>query len=76
MGDRLRSITINPGLKMRETQSHMHCIFFFFKSCLYQALKKPKQGFPGGPVVKTLPCNAGHTGLTPGLERSHMPQGN
>ena len=23
-------------------------------------------GFPGGPVVKNLPCNAGDTGLIPG----------
>ena len=26
------------------------------------------RGFPGGPVVKNLPDNAGHTGLTPGQE--------
>ena len=29
-------------------------------------------GFPGGPVVKNLPCNAGDTGLTPVPGRSHM----
>ena len=28
-------------------------------------------GFPGGPVVKNLPCNAGDTGLSPGPGRSH-----
>ena len=27
-------------------------------------------GFPGDPVVRNLPPNAGHTDLTPGLERS------
>ena len=32
-------------------------------------------GFSGGPVVKNLPTNAGDTGLIPGSERSHMPQG-
>ena len=32
--------------------------------------------FPGGPVVKNLPCNAADTGLIPSLGRSHMPQGN
>ena len=32
--------------------------------------------FPGGPVVKNLPANAGDTGLIPGPGRSHMPQGN
>ena len=29
--------------------------------------KLPSKGdFPGGPVVKNLPCNAGNTGLIPG----------
>ena len=32
--------------------------------------------FPGGPVVKNLPCNAGDTGLIPGAGRFHMPRGN
>ena len=31
---------------------------------IYVFLKK-KEGFPGGPVVKSLPCNAGDTGSTP-----------
>ena len=34
------------------------------------------QGFPGGTVAKSLPANAGDTGLSPGLGRSHMPQNN
>ena len=29
-------------------------------------------GFPGGAVVKNLPANAGHTGSSPGLGRSHI----
>ena len=33
-------------------------------------------GFPGGAVVKNLPANAGHTGSSPGLGRSHMPRSN
>ena len=33
-------------------------------------------GFPGGPVVKNLPANAGDTGSIPDPGRSHMPQGN
>ena len=41
-----------------------------------QALRRKMAGFPGGPVVKNLPCNAGDTGSIPGLGRSHMPQGN
>ena len=33
--------------------------------------------FPGGPVVKNLPSNAGDEGLIPrGELRSHKPQGN
>ena len=34
------------------------------------------QGFPGGTVVESLPANAGDTGLSPGLGRSHMPRSN
>ena len=33
-------------------------------------------GFPGGAVVEKLPANAGDTGLSPGLGRSHMPRSN
>ena len=32
--------------------------------------------FPGGTVVKDPPANAGDTGSSPGLGRSHMPQSN
>ena len=38
--------------------------------------KKDKEGFPGGAVVENLPANAGDTGSSPGLGRSHMPQSN
>ena len=31
-------------------------------------------GFPGGAVVENLPANAGETGSSPGLGRSHMPR--
>ena len=34
------------------------------------------QGFPGGAVVENLPDNAGDTGSSPGLGRSHMPRSN
>ena len=33
-------------------------------------------GFPGGAVVESLPADAGHTGSSPGLGRSHMPRSN
>ena len=32
--------------------------------------------FPGGPVVKNLPANAGDTGLIAGLGRVHVPPSN
>ena len=35
-----------------------------------------KRDFPGGPVVKKLPADAGDMGLIPGPGRSHMPWGN
>ena len=31
-------------------------------------------GFPGGAVVENPPANAGDTGSSPGLGRSHMPR--
>ena len=33
-----------------------------------------KPGFPGGSVVENSPANAGDTGSSPGLGRSHMPR--
>ena len=38
--------------------------------------KKTSGGFPGGAVVENLPANAGDTGSSPGLGRSHMPRSN
>ena len=34
--------------------------------CAWYILNKSFRGFPGGPVVKTLSCNAGNTGSIPG----------
>ena len=39
-------------------------------------VKKFPLGFPGGAVVENLPANAGDTGSSPGLGRSHMPRSN
>ena len=36
----------------------------------------PARGFPGDAVVENLPANAGDTGSSPGLGRSHMPRSN
>ena len=41
----------------------------------YSALKR-NEGFPGGTVVKNVPANAGDTGSSPDLGRSHMPRSN
>ena len=38
--------------------------------------KSMYRGFPGGAVVESLPANAGDTGSSPGLGRSHMPRSN
>ena len=39
-------------------------------------IKKYILGFPGGAAVENLPANAGDTGLSPGLGRSHMLRSN
>ena len=47
--------------------------------CIYPEktiIQKDSWGFPGGAVVKNLPANAGDTGSSPGLGRSHMPRSN
>ena len=38
--------------------------------------KTQDRGFPGGAVVESLPANAGDTGSSPGLGRSHKPRSN
>ena len=40
----------------------------------YIPFKRQLTGFPGGAVVENLPANAGDTGSSPGLGRSHMPR--
>ena len=41
-----------------------------------EVFKVGKEGFPGGPVIKNPPANAGDTGLIPDLGRSHLSQSN
>ena len=38
--------------------------------------ESPLLDFPGGPVVKNPPANAGDTGSSPGSGRSHVPRNN
>ena len=42
----------------------------------FLALKKASTGFPGGPVDKNPPANAGDTSSIPGPGRSHKPWSN
>ena len=46
------------------------------EECNYTGSKTGSLGFPGGAVVENLPANAGDTGSSPGLGRSHMPRSN
>ena len=66
-------------------QVQLHSYRWFHESLLYPyakcpctSLKKKKtnSGFPSGAVIKNLPANAGDTGSSPGLGRSHMPRSN
>ena len=57
------------------TRSYMHATTKSLNAATnspHAATKKKKKGFPGGAVVENLPANAGDTGSSPGLGRSHM----
>ena len=54
---------------------------FLLSSLLYVCIHTHNKndlmlGFPGGAVVENPPVNAGDTGSSPGLGRSHMPWSN
>ena len=55
---------IQQGIKMKE------------ESLRTVVGKGAARGFPGGAAVENLPANAGDTGSSPGLGRSHMPRSN
>ena len=46
----------------------------YYLTLVKMAIIKKSTGFPGGAVVGSLPANAGDTGSSPGLGRSHMPR--
>ena len=55
--------------------SDPHCLVHFSRE--ESSVSKLKtRDFPGGTVVKNPPANAGDTGSSPGLGRSHMPWSN
>ena len=47
-----------------------------FRNEKNKILKSNAEGFPGGAAVENPPANAGDTGSSPGLGRSHMPRSN
>ena len=53
------------------TEGHLGCL-----QVLALVNKTAIRGFPGGAVVENLPANAGDTGSSPGLGKSHMPRSN
>ena len=56
---------------------YIYTYAYIYMMKYYSALKKKEiLGFPGGAVVENLPANAGDTGSSPGLGRSHMPRSN
>ena len=59
-------------LWLPENTSQLKSITFTFEWQKTQNTRTKHQDFPGGPVVKNLPANAGDTGLIPNPGRSHM----
>ena len=53
----------------------MHLVTILVKSTMLSK-RKTYWNFPGGPLVKNLPANAGDTGCIPSLERLDIPRDN
>ena len=62
----------NENLQYKYKQTKKEIIFSLCICCD----KAQNLGFPGGAVFENLPADAGDTGLSPGLGRSHMPRSN
>ena len=60
---------MNEPVMMNQTNERWYIIGLVYT-------KKEKRDFAGGAVVKNPPVNVGDTGLSPGLERSHVPRSN
>ena len=63
----IRTMEYYSSIKRNEVLMHV-TMWVNFKNIL--------GGFPGGAVVENPPANAGDTGSSPGLGRSHMPRSN
>ena len=62
----------SQGIWTLRTSLYNFPLYFSWDLCGFLTLVL---GFPGGPVVKNLPVNAGDVSLVPGPGRSHMPRG-
>ena len=49
--------------------------FVLFLLDVNTSISRSEEDFPGGPVVKNPPANAGDMGSIPGLGRCHIPWG-
>ena len=76
---------LNPGMHGRKINNVIHHIIRIKGKIILSSQwgapapgfqRAASEGFPGGAVVKNLPANAGDTGSSPGLGRSHMPRSN
>ena len=64
------------SLLPKNNSKEMSCLGPVVLSSRIKGQPRASLGFPGGAAVENLPANAGDTGSSPGLGRSHMPQSN
>ena len=69
VGQYIQSTKRNKTLSTRTPQKK-----WIQQNSRIQSQQIKSQGFPGGAVVGNPPANAGDTGSSPGLGRSHMPR--
>ena len=72
-GSMLKPVTWLFHLRLTTLYEGVFILIFLMRK---QFQSQMTWGFPGGPVVKDLPANAGCTGSIPDLGRFHMLQGN